>query len=174
MSVNNYQDSFDLINRVIYANELEKLKEQYQLDPICVITYKNEDIKKKVFAAVDDIQELIDKTTICGIPLNEAIPIIQMYKSFKFHNGGKIPESINMFDEKLMMYNGHSIAELIDLRTPKEVFLEGDGYADGSMVYDMASCPNCGERLTESDEDLLWEVDSCPYCGQKLHWSKGE
>lgn len=40
----------------------------------------------------------------------------------------------------------------------------GDGYADGEMVYDMYSCPNCGES---------YEIDChryayCPKCGQKI------
>ena len=53
---------------------------------------------------------------------------------------------------------------------PLTPILEGDGYADGNMVYDIASCPMCGTELTESDNDLLWKLPYCPYCGQKLNW----
>lgn len=53
---------------------------------------------------------------------------------------------------------------------PLTPILEGDGYADGNMVYDIAFCPTCGTELTESDNDLLWKLPYCPYCGQKLNW----
>lgn len=42
--------------------------------------------------------------------------------------------------------------------------LEGDGYADGELVYDTWICPNCGERY-EIDYD---EYEHCPKCGQKI------
>lgn len=57
---------------------------------------------------------------------------------------------------------------LKDKATPKEVFYESDGYADGAPVYDMAKCPNCDNLFEDSDDD--WEVDYCPSCGQALKW----
>lgn len=51
---------------------------------------------------------------------------------------------------------------------PKAVRYEGDGYADGAMVYDMAFCPNCEHEFEEDSEN--WECDFCPNCGQKLRW----
>lgn len=40
----------------------------------------------------------------------------------------------------------------------------GDGYSDGQLVYDMYSCPNCGENYEiESDH-----YDYCPKCGQHM------
>lgn len=50
----------------------------------------------------------------------------------------------------------------------KAVRYEGDGYADGAMVYDMAFCPNCEHEFEEDSEN--WECDFCPNCGQKLRW----
>jgi rubrerythrin len=50
----------------------------------------------------------------------------------------------------------------------KAVRYEGDGYADGAMVYDMALCPNCEHVFEEDSEN--WECDFCPNCGQKLRW----
>ena len=32
-------------------------------------------------------------------------------------------------------------------RRRKEPFLEGDGYADGNIVYDTWRCPNCGQAI---------------------------
>lgn len=51
---------------------------------------------------------------------------------------------------------------------PKAVRYEGDGYADGSMVYDYAYCPNCNHE-TEVDSEN-WGCDFCPNCGQRLRW----
>lgn len=50
----------------------------------------------------------------------------------------------------------------------KHVIYSGDGYADGSIVYDMAECPNCGYEYEESDHD--WEMPFCPNCGCSLLW----
>jgi hypothetical protein len=52
----------------------------------------------------------------------------------------------------------------------KAVRYEGDGYADGAMVYDMALCPNCEHVFEEDSEN--WECDFCPNCGQKLRWEE--
>lgn len=46
---------------------------------------------------------------------------------------------------------------------------EGDGYADGEMVYDMWSCSECGEYFDEWDDRPTWNY--CPNCGAKM---KGE
>ena len=43
---------------------------------------------------------------------------------------------------------------------------EGDGYADGSMVYDMWSCGVCGKYFEEWDEMPTWMY--CPNCGARL------
>ena len=52
----------------------------------------------------------------------------------------------------------------------KAVRYEGDGYADGSMVYDMAFCPNCEHEFEEDSEN--WECEFCPNCGQRLRWEE--
>ena len=50
----------------------------------------------------------------------------------------------------------------------KAVRYEGDGYADGTMVYDMAFCTNCDYEFEEDSE--CWESEFCPNCGQRLRW----
>lgn len=52
----------------------------------------------------------------------------------------------------------------VEKQTPKRPDYEGDGYADGQLVYDTWICPCCGERY-EVDYD---NYDYCPNCGQKL------
>lgn len=49
-----------------------------------------------------------------------------------------------------------------------QVELEGDGYADGELIYDFGKCPKCGWDFEEGDKD--WEEPYCCHCGQKLHW----
>lgn len=57
---------------------------------------------------------------------------------------------------------------------PKQVEIEGDGYAYGTdeIVYDFGKCPNCGWRFEEGDKD--WEEPHCCHCGQKLRWFDNE
>ncbi len=54
----------------------------------------------------------------------------------------------------------------------KFVELEGDGYADGKMVYDFGTCPNCGWDFENGDKD--WGEPYCCHCGQKLKWNAKE
>lgn len=60
-----------------------------------------------------------------------------------------------------------AMQELVDLRKPKKLHYEGDGYADGYLVYDMAYCPNCG-RFFEVDGE---HFKNCPDCTQALDWT---
>lgn len=50
----------------------------------------------------------------------------------------------------------------------KMVRYEGDGYADGCLVYDMAYCPECDYYFEDGCE--TWECNYCPICGQRLKW----
>ena len=57
---------------------------------------------------------------------------------------------------------------IIERLSPKTVLFEGDGYADGQIVYDMAFCPNCNRYFEDGSE--TWEAEYCPECGQRLNW----
>ncbi len=52
----------------------------------------------------------------------------------------------------------------LEKQIAKKPYLEGDGYADGNLVYDTWICPNC-ETHYEVDYD---DYDYCPNCGQKI------
>ena len=58
--------------------------------------------------------------------------------------------------------------EIIKALQFAQVELEGDGYADGEIVYEWGKCPKCGWEFEEGDKD--WEEPYCCHCGQKLHW----
>ena len=59
--------------------------------------------------------------------------------------------------------------EAMEKQIPKDLIAEGDGYADGSMVYDSFYCPSCDHRLEEDEV-----ADYCPERGQKICWTEGE
>lgn len=55
----------------------------------------------------------------------------------------------------------------VEKQTARRPDYEGDGYADGHLVYDTWICPCCGKHY-EVDYD---NYNYCPDCGQKLDWS---
>ena len=60
--------------------------------------------------------------------------------------------------------------QALEKQMPKKPTYEGDGYADGALVYDTWICPCCGKHY-EIDCDAY---DYCPNCGQKLDRSDEE
>lgn len=56
----------------------------------------------------------------------------------------------------------------LDRRTAEKPTYEGDGYANGVLVYDTWICPCCEHRY-EVDYD---DYEYCPKCGQKIDWSE--
>lgn len=72
------------------------------------------------------------------------------------------------------LFDGYFTAALImgrdalQCNIPREVLYSVDGYYDGNLVFDMASCPNCCHDFEQGDE--TWESKFCPNCGQALKW----
>ena len=56
----------------------------------------------------------------------------------------------------------------LEKQIPKKPNIEGDGYADGQLVYDTWICPFCGKHY-EIDYD---SYDYCPNCGQHIDRSE--
>ena len=56
----------------------------------------------------------------------------------------------------------------LNKQIPKKPNIEGDGYADGQLVYDTWICPCC-EKHYEIDYD---NYDYCPNCGQHIDRSE--
>lgn len=81
----------------------------------------------------------------------------------------KKAEEYHQFAEWLKDYK-----RLKEKEEPKMVIYSGDGYADGSMVYDIAECPVCGRRFDENEEIETWECKFCPECGQALKFEVEE
>ena len=55
--------------------------------------------------------------------------------------------------------------EAMQKQIPKKLIAEGDGYADGEMVFDSFFCPSCDHCMEEDEVE-----DYCPNCGQKICW----
>lgn len=58
----------------------------------------------------------------------------------------------------------------VEKEKPKKPDYEGDGYADGHMVYDTWVCPCCETRYEVDYDDYKY----CPNCGQAIDWSEEE
>ena len=84
---------------------------------------------------------------------NEAIELIE--NDLKLHSK----------DLSSKYKNGLRMAiNALEKQIPKRPDIEGDGYADGHLVYDTWICPNCG-KYYEIDYD---NYDYCPNCGQHI------
>ncbi len=56
----------------------------------------------------------------------------------------------------------------VEKQKAKKPTYEGDGYADGELVYDTWICPNCGEYYETDYDDYIY----CPNCGQAIDLSE--
>ena len=57
--------------------------------------------------------------------------------------------------------------EALEKQIPEIPDYEGDGYADGFLVYDTWICPCCGRHYEVDYDDYKY----CPECGQRIDWS---
>ena len=77
-------------------------------------------------------------------------------------------EAIKDIKENILPCVGGKSLEMainaLEKQIPKIPDVEGDGYADGHLVYDTWICPCCGEHY-EIDYD---NYDYCPKCGQHI------
>ena len=101
------------------------------------------------------------------VSFEEAITILKDQVSF----------GVCVYDE-----DGSELEETYDMaikalnkQIPKPVFLEGDGYADGQPVYDIAVCPECGYVIDDDYDQNVRYGRFCPCCGQAIKWpNEGE
>lgn len=62
---------------------------------------------------------------------------------------------------------GMTLKECYEKQIAKKPDFEGDGYADGFLVYDTWICPCCYTHYEVDSDDYKY----CPECGQRLDWS---
>lgn len=89
--------------------------------------------------------------------VEKAIKAMKFYKE-KLYNG--------IFNQFIAAFDVAISA--LEKQIPQTPILQGDGYADGELVYDYAECPVCGCDFEE--ESSCWGCKFCPDCGQKLSW----
>lgn len=81
----------------------------------------------------------------------------------------RIANEMRKYGENKEEYEDLEIAiQALEKQVPKKPDYEGDGYADGELVYDYAKCPMCGHWFEYGIND--WESNYCSDCGQKLDW----
>lgn len=59
------------------------------------------------------------------------------------------------------------VRDALEKQIPRTPYYEGDGYADGHLVYDTWYCPFCNTAY----ELFYQEYKYCPECGQAIDWS---
>ena len=59
------------------------------------------------------------------------------------------------------------VIEALEKQIPEIPDYEGDGYADGELVYDTWICPRCGRHYEIDYDHYVY----CPECGQLIDWS---
>ena len=135
--------------------------------------FLNKRIAKKIFGRCDYKKEILkpwedyvkeqkewenqeDQLRRCrGMTEQEAIEILTLNDELK----KKFPNLKEVYEVAV---------KALEKQIPKKPNYEGDGYADGELVYDTWICPNC-EKHYEVDYD---DYDYCPNCGQALDWSE--
>ena len=90
-----------------------------------------------------------------------ALKEVRQYQLIKDVTVGEIAEVLNEFSK---IGTVEECREAVEKQKPKMPDYEGDGYADGEMVYDTWICPNCGKKY-EVDYD---DYKHCPNCGQAI------
>lgn len=120
----------------------------------------------------------LDTKGVLGVPCSDAISRSHFEERVRLAGGMAEGEMTKDFKEGIL-----TVLELLKTekpviikdalkQVPKAVFYQGDGYADGHLVYDEAQCPECGTWFEESSEN--WETPFCPNCGQALDWKTEE
>lgn len=112
---------------------------------------------------IDENGEVNDLTVVVG--LSTAVK-----STLKFKMDSKLLKKMIKLAETVGTLYYHAFRAQEGARTtPKRPDYEGNGYADGHLVYDTAYCPECRHSFEEGVND--WGSAFCPDCGQKLDWT---
>lgn len=84
----------------------------------------------------------------------------------------EVLENYMQFEDECVKkgFTFNSVIEAMEKQIAKKPYYEGDGYANGQLVYDTWICPCCDKRY-EVDYD---DYDYCPNCGQKIDLDRSD
>ena len=132
---------------------------------------------------IDEALNILEPKLLFPPEFNEAISVVKdemnQYRAIGTIKGYKRTIEVSKENYSLYLEYKAKVKTYETIGTPKECraavekqkakkpYFEGDGYADGHLVYDTWICPCCGKDY-EVDYD---DYDFCPNCGQKLDWS---
>lgn len=136
----------------------------------CDIVQEVDDLNSAYDAAIKALEEVQQYQEI-GTH-EECQTAVKLYKEmYKRKFTLEAVEECMKFEDELVEHGltFGNLLEIMEKNTPKKPNLEGDGYADGHLVYNTWICPYCDKHYEVDYE----KYDVCPNCGQAIDWSVG-
>lgn len=102
-----------------------------------------------------------------------AISALETIKKLSDRNmTAEVLENYMQFEDECVKkgFTFKSVIEAREKQIAKKPTYEGDGYADGQLVYDTWICPCCGKRYEVDYDNYTY----CPNCGQKIDLNWGD
>lgn len=156
-----YQKAINKANQQISEKMKREIFERLSVSPI-------DEIRKcdGRVSAYDAIISAVDEARRCHIyeKMEEASGLRKFYEEVY----PQFQENLKMLAEYQAIGTPEECREAVEKQKAKVPYYEGDGYADGELIYDTWICPNCGKTF-EVDYD---DYDYCPECGQHIDWGK--
>lgn len=141
----------------------------------CTVTI-DKSLTHVVLNALEEIQQYRTIDTEIKKIFDGQLGLMDILKEYiedikKTHNGEKPRKIIALSNEDADKWESYKkigsveeCREAVEKQKPKKPDYEGDGYADGYMVYDTWICPNCGKEYEVDYDDYKY----CPNCGQAI------
>lgn len=141
------QEAIKNINTYIYS-ELESIPKQL-LESLKLACFTLREVQQyRAIGTPEELRTMKEHGGFSGIELAEIAVALTGFKEY---------QQIGTLEECRVA---------VEKQKSKKPDFEGDGYADGHLVYDTWICPCCGKHY-EVDYD---DYDFCPNCGQRLEW----
>ena len=122
------------------------------------------EVARAAISALEELQQYREIGTVEELKqLKEILPYLKSCRQ-------SLDNVVKRCNEYEQIGTVEECREAVEKQKPKVPDYEGDGYADGYMVYDTWICPNCGKKY-EVDYD---DYKHCPECGRAIGENLGE